>query len=134
MYREDKFVLSRNQYAVDLNSLRPAYPEAMDEHDWARESWMVDVVSFRKAKGVLRACAGAVSDRQDEVPLSGAEFLSRIDEHNRVSVTPLARWDGTSYWCFSQDPEESVRYWELLRLMLDGFPTPPEPYSGWWRF
>jgi hypothetical protein len=134
MRRENRFVLSRNQYAVDLNSLRSAYPEAMDEHAWARESWIVDVVSFRRVKGVLRACAGTIGDRQDETPLTGAEFLSRIDENNHVSVTPMARWDGTSYWGFSQDPKENVRHLELLRLMLAGFPSTPAPFDGWWVF
>lgn len=134
MHRENAFVLSHAQYAVDLGSLRPAYAEYVDEHDWARESWMVDVVSFRRAKGVTRACAGTISDRQDVTPLTGAEFLSRIDGLNRVGVTPTARWDGSSFWCAGQDPEENDRYLALLKPMLENFPALPGGYSGWWRF
>lgn len=134
MHRENEFVLSHAQYAANLDSLRLAYPEYVDEHDWARQSWIVDVVSFRKVKGVVRACAGTVGDHQDEVPLTGAEFLSRIDGLNRVSVTPTARWDGTSFWCAGQDPDENARYLELLRPMLENFPAVPPGCDGWWRF
>lgn len=134
MKREDKFVLSRNQYAVDLGSLRLAYPEYVNDSDWARQTWTIDVVSFRRVKGVLRACAGTIDDRQDEVPTIGTEFLSRIDGLRRLSVTPLARWDGTSYWCFGQDPEENSRLLALLKTMLAGYPDPAPGFDGWWRF
>lgn len=126
MHREDKFVLSHRPYAVDLSSLRHKYAE----HDGF---FIVDAVWFRRKNGITAACVGVLSNLQRPAPKDAAEFLERHDD-GRYGAKCLARWDGTSFWCAGQDPEENARYLELLKPMLKDFPAIPPGRDGWWRF
>lgn len=124
MYREDKFVMSHRPYAVDLSSLY------LKHHDGF---FTVNAVWFRRKNGVTAACVGTLWDLQRPAPAGALEFLERHDD-GRYGGDCLARWDGTSFWCAGQDPEENDRYLELLKPMLENFPEPAPGYSGWWRF
>lgn len=133
MRREDKFVLSHRQYAIDLGSLRLRFPEPPHE-SWAGW-WMVDAVWFRRRKGATVACAGFIDNCQTKVPTDAAEFLTRISEGASVyGGDCLARWDGENFWAAGQDPEENARFLELLRPMLTAYPEAPSGYDGWWVF
>lgn len=128
MYREDKFVMSHRGYAVDLSSFRR---RDLYEHD---EWFMVDAVWFRRKSGVTAACIGYLDDGfRRTAPRDVIEFLEQYED-GRYGAKCLARWDGTSFWCAGQDPEENARYLELLKPMLDGFPAIPPGHDGWWRF
>ena len=138
MRREDKFVLSRRSYAVNLSSLRsyPAWCGTDTSLDELPGNWlMVDAVWFRRRKGATVACAGYITNSQDQAPADASEFLTRIPA--RFSVyggTCLARWDGKGFWAAGQDPEENARFLELLRPMLAAFPECPAGWDGWWVF
>lgn len=131
MHREDKFVMSHRPYAVNLSSFR------IDE---IRTGWRgeyacatVNAVWFRRKNGVNQAIAGELWDSQWDIPKDAVQFLEQHDD-GRYGGRPFARWDGTSFWCAGQDPEENAGYLELLKPMLAGFPAAPEGYSAWWRF
>lgn len=130
MFREDKFVMSHRPYAVDLSSLRMEV-----QTGWRGEyaSAEINAVWFRRKNGVNQAIVGELWDAQDVIPKDAVHFLEQ-HEDGRYGGRPFARWDGTSFWCAGQDPEQNARYLELLRPMLAGFPAVPAPYSGWWRF
>lgn len=128
MYREDKFVMSHRPYAVNLDSFRIE----------TRQGWKgdysictLDAVWFNRKDRLTRACVGEVSGTLWGVPASVTEFLASGSDGDRDC---FARWDGTSFWCAGQDPEENARHLELLRPMLAEFPAAPEGYSAWWRF
>jgi hypothetical protein len=134
MLREDRFVLSHRQYAVNPASLRLRFPDPPDSHAWPGW-WMADAVWFRRRRGVTVACAGFIANDQDGTPVVAAEFLEKIP--TRYSVYGgdcLARWDGTGLWAAGQDPEENARFLALLRPMLAAYPNAPSGYDGWWVF
>lgn len=131
MYREDKFVMSHRGYAVDLASFR------IDE---IRTGWKgeyacatVNAVWFRRKYGVNQAVAGELWDSQWTIPQNAVQFLEQ-HEDGRYGGRPFARWDGASFWCAGQDPEENDRYLKLLKPMLVNFPAIPPGRDGWWRF
>lgn len=131
MHREDKFVLSHRPYAVDLSSFR------IDE---IRTGWKgeyacatVNAAWFRRKNGANQAVVGELSDSQWTIPKDAVQFLEQYED-GRYGGRPFARWDGASFWCAGQDPEENARYLALLRPMLEGYPALPGGYSGWWRF
>lgn len=126
MIREDKFVLSHGQYAVDLDSLKVS-PDG-DDYAFAR----IRAVWFRRRKGVTIACVGVLWDGQRPIPANAAQFLAQHDD-GRYGGDCKGRWDGARYWG-SQDPDEITRHLELLRPMLAGYPECPDGYQGWWRF
>lgn len=131
MYRIDKFVLSHRPYAVDLSSFHIDEIRTGWKGEYACAS--VNAVWFRRKNGVNQAVAGELWDAQDTIPQDAVQFLEQ-HEDGRYGGRPFARWDGASFWCAGQDPEENDRYLELLRLMLAGFPAAPEPFDGWWVF
>lgn len=130
MYREDKFVLSHRPYAVDLNSLRL---EIRNGYRGEYAHGEIGAVWFRRKYGITQAVVGELWDSQQVIPQDAVQFLEQ-HEDGRYGGRPFARWDGTSFWCAGQDPEENARYLELLKPMLVGFPAAPEGYSAWWRF
>lgn len=122
MIREERFVLSRRQYAVDLNSL--------DLTDLDRIT--MTAVWFRRRSGVTVACIGDLWDIQRPAPATAEEFLTRHDD-GRYGGDCLGRWDGERYWG-AQEPEVVERDLALLRPMLANYPEIPDGYVGWWRF
>lgn len=131
MHREDKFVLSHRPYAVDLSSFRIDEIRTGYRGEYACAS--VNAVWFRRKNGVNQAVVGELWDAQDVIPKDAVQFLEQ-HEDGRYGGRPFARWDGTSFWCAGQDPEENAWYLELLKPMLADFPAVPVGYDGWWRF
>ncbi|NUQ98285.1 MAG: hypothetical protein HOY79_17635 [Streptomyces sp.] len=130
MYREDKFVLSHRPYAIDLGSLHVNFEGGRNgEYAHARAL----AVWFRRKNGANQAVAGELWDIQRPAPKDAVQFLEQ-HKNGRYGGRPFARWDGTSFWCAGQYPEENARYLALLKPMLAEFPACPEGWDGWWRF
>jgi hypothetical protein len=130
MIREDRFLISRKPYAVDLGSLRGR----IEIHGDGRTSYYgrLDAVWFRRRRGVTISCIGTLWNIQNSEPSSAEEFLSRYDD-GRYGGDCEGRWDGESYWGHVT-LEQQERHLAILRPMLDGYPDLPEGYSGWWTF
>lgn len=131
MIREDEFMLSRGQFAVRAATF------ALDPYDvlpTARAS--VSAVWYRKKRGVLRACTGTLWDilgeRDRPWPATAEEWLRRFDD-GRYGGDCHGRWDGSRYWG-AQEPAVMEEHLALLRPMIDGYPSVPAGYQGWWRF
>lgn len=122
MIREDRFLISRRHYAVDLGSLDTSDPDRAH----------INAAWFRRRAGVTAACVGHLWDIQQPAPADAAGFLARRDD-GRYGGTCEGRWDGERYWG-AQEPAVIERHLALLRPMLASYPAIPCGYSGWWRF
>ncbi|WP_030975190.1 hypothetical protein [Streptomyces sp. NRRL S-1824] len=120
MIREDRFLISRRPYAIDLASLIDGPVSA------------VTAVWFRRKQGATVACIGNLWDTQRPTPKDVAEFLARHTD-GRYGGTCEGRWDGEHYWG-AQKPDTIAEHLELLRPMLANYPAIPAGYDGWWRF
>lgn len=121
MIHDDRFLISRRLYAVDLNSL------CVTEH-----MVTLGAVWFRRRNGATVACIGHLWDIQHPAPADAAEFLQRHDD-GRYGGTCEGRWDGERYWG-AQEPAVMEQHLNLLRPMLTNYPTIPASHDGWWRF
>lgn len=127
MIREDRFLISRRLYAVDLTSFRL--------REDTKTGWFggrITAVWFRRRRGVTVACVGTLWDYQKPAPADALEFLARHDD-GRYGGNCLGRWDGENYWG-AQVPDVIERHLALLRPMLANYPAIPDGYDGWWRF
>lgn len=127
MIRDDRFLISRKPYAVDLDSLRNTNRDP-DGRYWGR----IDAVWFRRRRGVTVACIGDLWDNQDKEPASATEFLELHDD-GRYGGDCIGRWDGESYWG-NVTLEQQEQHLAILQPMLANYPDIPEGYSGWWTF
>ncbi|MEU1800847.1 hypothetical protein [Streptomyces sp. NPDC019937] len=135
MIREDRFLISRRPYAIDLTSLQVGEPTESGRY-WA----MANAVWFRRhSKGhgegrrvITVACIGTLRDLQDSKPADTRAFLTAYTD-GRYGGDCQGRWDGERYWG-AQKPETIEEHLELLRPMLANFPDLPGGYDGWWRF
>lgn len=132
MIREEKFLISRKPYAVDLGSLRIS--DVRTRYDGATVyAGRIDAVWFRRRRGVTVACIGQLWDFQTgEPPTDAAEFLRRHDD-GRYGGDCHGRWDGDRYWG-AQQPDTIEQHLALLQPMLAAYPAIPAGYDGWWRF
>jgi hypothetical protein len=130
MIREDRFLISRRPYAVDLSSLK--LQEHTRDNGTHFYSGGITAVWYRRRRGVTVACVGSLWDFQDAAPADGIEFLARHDD-GRYGGSCAGRWDGENYWG-AQKPSEIEEHLTLLRPMLDSYPAIPPGYDGWWRF
>jgi hypothetical protein len=141
MIREDRFLISRKPFAVDLNSLLSGEQTVRNEgtdHEHYLYSGRIDAVWFRRKQGTTYACLGSlklwshnlrsrIEDTEDP-----AQVLS-ADLDSRYGGDCYGRWDGERYWG-SQKPMEQALHLTLLEPMLANFPDIPKGYDGWWRF
>lgn len=128
MIRDDKFLISRRPYAVNLSSLRA------NKGDGDRSYYcIVDAVWFRRRYGVTAACIGTLWDLQREEPADAVEFLARHTD-GRYGGRCIGRWDGKTYWGDRVTPDVMNQHLAILRPMLENYPNAPEGYDGWWRF
>lgn len=135
MIREDRFLISRKPYAIDLDSLQVGEPTDSG-HYWA----MVNAVWFRRhSKGygedrriVTVACIGTLRNLQDDKPADARAFLAAYTD-GRYGGDCQGRWDGTGYWG-AEKPEVVEEHLALLRPMLANYPAIPHGYDGWWTF
>lgn len=132
MIREDRFLISRRPYAIDLSSLRGNITLTPNGRRPSYYDGRINAVWFRRKQGVTAACIGTLWDLQDDEPTDGTEFLARHDD-GRYGGDCEGRWDGTGYWG-AQEPEVIDQHLALLRPMLAAYPAVPEGYDGWWRF
>lgn len=111
MIREERFLISRRPYAVDLESLRvaPGHPVSVRVD--------IDAVWFRRRRGVLVAVIGTLWDYQSKhgVPADVHEALARHTD-GRYGGSWIARWDGESYVSeHPQSPEAMAAHLAVLR-------------------
>lgn len=132
MIREDRFLISRKPYAVDLNSLRGSRTETSRGRNDYSFSGRIDAVWFRRRKGITVACIGELWDLQHPEPTTGREFLEQ-HEDGRYGGDCIGRWDGESYWG-NVTLEQQREHLAVLVPMLANYPAIPEGYSGWWTF
>jgi hypothetical protein len=129
--RDDRFLISRAPYAVDLSSLH-GYKAAERTDGTAFYRYTVTAVWFRRRKGVTVACIGELWDYQTPEPESAEEFLARHDD-GRYGGDCKGRWDGIGYWG-AEEPAEAGRHLGVLRPMLENYPAVPPGFDGWWTF
>jgi hypothetical protein len=129
MIREDRFLISRKPYAVDLASLRRT--EGQPGNTWAW--YTVDAVWFRRRNGITIACIGDLHTIIDDpAPSDAAEFLERYTD-GRYGGDCHGRWDGIGYWGnVSLDVQR--QHLTVLQPMLAAYPAIPPGYDGWWTF
>lgn len=141
MIREEKFLISRKPFAVDLGTLHTESQTVHNEgtaHERHLYHGRIDAVWFRRKQGVTYACLGSLGlwsqnlRRRIENPEDPIQVLS-ADLDSRYGGTCYARWDGERYWG-SQKPTEQALQLALLEPMLANYPAVPDGYDGWWRF
>ncbi len=132
MIREDKFLISRKPYAVDLSTLRGGCVDTPSGRNPYSYDGRIDAVWFRRRKGETVACIGTLWDYQYPEPADAAQFLAQ-HEDGRYGGDCIGRWDGDSYWG-NVTLAEQERHLAILRPMLANFPAIPDGYSGWWTF
>ncbi|WP_435111617.1 hypothetical protein [Nocardiopsis synnemataformans] len=130
MIREDRFLISRKPFAVDLNSLRVDTRTRSDgSHYYAGR---IDAVWYRRRQGVTYACIGTLWNSREEPPATGRAFL---EDHTdgRYGGDCDGRWDGSRYWGV-QEPDVVAEHLEILRPMVANVPSMPHGFDGWWTF
>lgn len=132
MIREDRLLISRKSFAVDLGSLRGGRTETPQGRRPYVYRGLVDAVWFRRRRGVTVACIGDLWDGQHPEPADARRFLKQYDD-GRYGGDCAGRWDGDSYW--GNGPlTEQEQHLAVLRPMLANYPAVPDGYDGWWTF
>lgn len=130
MIREERFLISRNPYAVDLTTLSGTYDTTGAAPVYCGT---INAVWFRRRKGTINACIGHLWDFQPAQPTDSSEFLARLTD-GRCGGRCHGRWNGTSYWAEDWHHEERETHLAILRPMLANYPNLPQGYSGWYTF
>lgn len=134
MIREDRFLISRRPYAVDLATVTGKQQERGDRIAF---SGSVNAVWFSRQAGVTRACIGSLMLWQHYLPerlnLDDPHEVLSADFDGRYGGDCEGRWDGTNYWG-AQKPDTIAEHLALLRPMLANYPALPDGWDGWWRF
>jgi hypothetical protein len=130
MIRENRFLISRSPYAVDLTSLTGTLRPTMTSPVF---TGTIDAVWFRRRKGRVIACIGQLWDYQQTEPASAVEFLSRLTD-GRSGGRCHGRWNGSDYWREEEWPDARDAHLAILRPMLANYPALPAPHDGWWAF
>ena len=136
MIHEDRFLISRRPYAVDLESLQvasyqPTYNGGVPTGRTIYNA-TINAVWFRRRKGATVACIGELWDSWRESTDDVYQALEWMDT-GRYGGDCKGRWDGERYWG-AQEPETIERHLAVLRPMLANFPDIPAGYDGWWTF
>lgn len=132
MIREDRFLISRKPYAVDLSSLRGTRTDTPQCRNPYYYSGRIDAVWFRRRRGVTVACIGTLWDSQYPQPADALQFIAQHTD-GRYGGDCEGRWDGESYWG-NVPLAVQEEHLAVLRPMLDAYPAVPAGYDGWWRF
>ena len=134
MIREDRFLISRKSFAIDLATVTG---EQQPRGDLFAFSGRANAVWYRRKDGITRACIGTLGLWDHYLPrlldLDDAHDVLTADLDGRYGGDCHGRWDGERYWG-AQEPEIMEQHLALLRPMLANYPTLPDGYSGWWRF
>lgn len=132
MIREDRFLISRRLYAVDLSTLSGSRTDTPNGRNPYYFGGRVNAVWFRRKQGVTAACLGTLWDLQHPEPADALQFLAQHQD-GRYGGDCDGRWDGERYWG-AQEPAMIEQHLALLRPMLAAYPAIPAGYDGWWRF
>lgn len=134
MIRDDRFLISRKAFAVDLSTLTGDQHERGDRIAF---SGSINAVWFRRQHGVTRACLGTVGLWSHYLPelldLDDPHAVLSADLDGRYGGDCHGRWDGENYWG-AQKPDVIEEHLALLQPMLANYPKVPAGYDGWWRF
>lgn len=131
MIREDRFVISRKPFAVDLGTLRTV--DRVRDNGSHYYEGRINAVWFRRRRGETVACIGELWDFQDGLPTSDPlQFLAQHTD-GRHGGDCHGRWDGASYWG-GGTLETQAKHLAILQPMLANCPEIPAGHDGWWRF
>lgn len=134
MIREDRFLISRKPFAIDLSTVTLTTTER-DGIYWLTGS--CQAVWYRRKDGVTRACIGKLGLwgqwLREKPDLSTPEAMLGNDLDSRYGGDTQGRWDGTGYWG-AEIPEVQEQHLAILRPMLTNFPAVPAGFDGWWTF
>ena len=140
MIREDKFLISRKPYAIDLASVTGTQEPRGAK--W-RYRGTANALWYRRKNGITRACIGTLDlwshylDEPVNLDDPAAVLSARLD--GRYGGDTAGRWDGTSYWG-NVPLAVSEQHMAILGPMLAAFhetggqPPVPAGHDGWWRF
>lgn len=134
MIREDRFLISRKPYAIDLDTVVGAQAGGINCLTF---SGTCNAVWFRRRRGVTVACLGTLSlwshYLTEPLDLDDPTAILSADLDGRYGGDTHGRWDGENYWG-AQKPFEIDLHLAVLQPMLANFPALPAGHSGWWTF
>jgi hypothetical protein len=132
--REDRFLISRKPFAIDLATVTGSQHE---RGDLIAFSGTANALWFRRQSGVTRACLGSLKLWSHYLPrrldLDDPQDVLSADLDGRYGGDCEGRWDGERYWG-AQEPDVQEQHLAILRLMLAKYPALPAGYDGWWTF
>lgn len=134
MIRENKLLISRKPFAIDLSTVTGSqHPRG----DLIAFSGTAHAVWFRRQAGVTRACLGTLKLWSHYLPapldLDDPTAVLSADLDGRYGGDCHGRWDGENYWG-AQKPFEIALHLALLEPMLANYPALPDGHDGWWTF
>lgn len=134
MIREDRFLISRKPFAVDLDTLVGSQHPRGDRHAF---SGSVNALWFRRQSGITRACLGTLKLFSHYLPapldLDDPHAVLAADLDGRYGGDCHGRWDSERYWG-AQEPHVQALHLTVLEPMLANYPALPAGHSGWWTF
>lgn len=134
MHREDRFLISRKPYAIELTTVTGKQHERGDRIAF---SGTANALWFRRKAGVTYACTGSLMlfshYLPDRLPLDDPHAILAADLDGRYGGNAHGRWDGTRYWG-AQEPLQMALDLTVLEPMLANYPAIPDGHDGWWTF
>ncbi|MEU1078183.1 hypothetical protein ABZ404_36960 [Streptomyces sp. NPDC005878] len=134
MIREDRFLISRKSFAIDLSTIEGEQQAVGDRYAYSGHA---NAVWFRRKDGTTRACLGTLGlwshYLTEPLDLSDPLNVLRANLDGRYGGDCHGRWDGERYWG-AQKPFEQALHLTLLEPMLANYPVIPDGYDGWWTF
>lgn len=132
MRRENRFLISRRPYAVDLSSLTTTPYKVWPDDPEPLYINTLTAVWYRRRNGLTYACIGTLRHSTGTPPEDVHALLADYTD-GRYGGNCRGRWDGSRYWG-DEDIEVMQEYLAVLRPMIDNYPTIPPGYDGWWTF
>jgi hypothetical protein len=132
--REDRFLISRKPFAIDLSTVTGSQHPRGDLYAF---SGTANAVWFRRQGGVTKACLGLLKLWSHYLPaplnLDDPHAVLSADLDGRYGGDCHGRWDGERYWG-AQEPFVQSLHLTLLEPMLANYPAIPDGHDGWWTF
>lgn len=132
MHREDRFLISRKQFAINLQSLAIEPYKIYPDDPEPRYRNVLTAVWYRRKKGTTYACVGTLSKATATPPQDVHTLLAQYTDGGHGGDCK-GRWDGTRYWG-AQEPEVMFEHMAILKPMLDDYPSAPTGFDAWWTF
>lgn len=135
MICEEKFLISRKSFAIDLATVTAEQRERGNR--WSL-SGRANALWYRRRRGVTVACTGTLMlwshYLTEPVDLNDPRSILSAELDGRYGGDCAGRWDGTSYWGHKVTLAEQEQHLAILHPMLAVYPAVPPGYDGWWRF